>query len=147
MQIPTAYVEGYAKARAFDQDAADTYIWHTTIGDLQLDSVMEDVSSLAPPDLHRFIIAGVLQQDQSLCNAPESLRNFFQNLEDPPWLDHDSFQLGIRVFHKYADLLIIAFVSSVLVEGFTTLIAKSFAMTGRTATNLKAPSAKPPSVA
>ena len=106
----------------------------TTIGDLQLDSVMEDVSSLAPPDLHRFIRAGVLQQDQSLCNAPESLRNFFQNLEDPPWLDHDSFQLGIRVFHKYADLLIIAFVSSVLVEGFTTLIAKSFAMTGRTAT-------------
>ena len=130
---PMAYAEGYAKARAVDRDAADNYIRHTNIGDPQLDPVMEDISSLAAPELHRFIRAGMLQ-DESLRNAPESLRNFFQNLEDPAWLDHESFRPGVRVFHKYSDLLIMAFVSSVLVEGFTTLIAKSFAMTGRTAT-------------
>ena len=131
---PMVYAEGYAKARAVDRDAADNYIRHTNIGDLQLDPVMEEISSLAAPDLHRFISAGIQLQDEKLRNAPESLRNFFQNLEDPVWLDHESFRPGVRVFHKYADLLIIAFVSSVLVEGFTTLIAKSFAITGRTAT-------------
>ncbi len=131
--MPMVYAEGYAKARVVDRDAADNYIRHTNIGDPQLDPVMEDISSLSAPDLHRFIRAGMLQEE-SLRNAPESLRNFFQNLEDPAWLDHESFRPGVRVFHKYADLLIIAFVSSVLVEGFTTLIAKSFAITERTAT-------------
>ena len=33
IQVPSAYSEGYAKARLHDPEAADNYIRHTTIGD------------------------------------------------------------------------------------------------------------------
>ena len=56
---PSAYQQGYVKARMFNLAAADNYIKHTTIGDPVLDSVMEELSSLPPPDLHRFIKAGI----------------------------------------------------------------------------------------
>ena len=54
-QSPSAYSEGYAKARRYDQAAADNYIRHTTIGDPVLDSIMEELSSLSPAVLHHFI--------------------------------------------------------------------------------------------
>ena len=39
-QSPSAYTEGHAKARLYDQAAADNYIKHTTIGDPVLDPIM-----------------------------------------------------------------------------------------------------------
>lgn len=131
--VPSAYADGYTKARAVDREAADNYIRHTTIGDPVLDPVMEDVSSLAADDLHRFFGAGLKHQHELLRDAPQSLRDFFQNMEDPPWLDHESFRPGVRTFHAQVDLMLVAFVTGVLVEGFSTLIAKSFNMTGRVA--------------
>lgn len=68
-----------------------------------------------------------------LRKAPRALRNFFENLEEPEWLDYEAFRPGIRAFHTNADLMLVAFVAGVLVEGFSTLIAKSFNMTGRVA--------------
>ena len=57
---PQAYAEGYAKARLHDEAAADNYIRHTTIGDPELDPMMEELaSSMEPGDLHRFIGAGI----------------------------------------------------------------------------------------
>jgi hypothetical protein len=57
---PQAYAEGYAKARLYDEAAADNYIRHTTIGDPELDPMMEELaSSMEPGDLHRFIGAGI----------------------------------------------------------------------------------------
>ena len=131
-QPPSAYAEGYAKARLHDQAAADNYIRHTTIGDPMLDPVMEELSSLSPALLHHFIWAGVEQQHDVLHKAPQILRDFFQALDEPPpWLDYDAFRPGIRAFHANVDLMLVAFVTGVLVEGFSTLIAKSFNMTGR----------------
>ena len=130
--VPSAYSEGYAKARLHDQAAADNYIRHTTIGDPVLDPIMEELSSLSPAVLHHFIWAGVEQHDDVLLKAPQILRDFFQALDEPPpWLDHDAFRPGIRAFHANVDLMLVAFVTGVLVEGFSTLIAKSFNMTGR----------------
>ena len=130
--VPSAYSEGYAKARLHDQAAADNYIRHTTIGDPALDPIMEELSSLSPGVLHHFIWAGIEQHDDVLLKAPQILRDFFQALDDPPpWLDHDAFRPGIRAFHANVDLMLVAFVTGVLVEGFSTLIAKSFNMTGR----------------
>ena len=124
---PSAYQEGYAKARLHDQMAADNYIEHTEIGDPALDPVMEELSSLPPADLHRFIGAGIEQKDEVLRDAPQVLRDFFKTLdEEPPWLDHEAFRPGVRAFHKHVDLMLVAFVTGVLVEGFSTLIAKSF---------------------
>ena len=133
-QCPSAYSEGYAKARRYDQAAADNYIKHTTIGDPALDPIMEELSSLSPAVLHHFIWAGIEQQNEILRKAPQSLRDFFESLdESPPWLDYDAFRPGIRAFHANVDLVLVAFVTGVLVEGFSTLIAKSFNITGRVA--------------
>ncbi len=132
--IPSAYVEGYEnKARPHDQELADLYIRHTTIGDPVLDPIMEEISSLPTYDLHAFIEAGIEQHDGVLRDAPQPLRDFFWNFEEPAWLDHEAFRPGIRCFNVNVDLMLVAFVTGVLVEGFSTLIAKSFNKTGRTA--------------
>ena len=133
-QAPAAYSEGYAKARLHDQAAADNYIRHTTIGDPVLDPIMEELSSLPSAVLHHYIWAGIEQQNVYLRKAPQSLRDFFETIEEPPpWLDYDAFRPGIRAFHANVDLMLVAFVTGVLVEGFSTLIAKSFNITGRVA--------------
>ena len=134
-KIPSAYLEGYEKARLYDQALADNYVKHTTIGDPELDPIMEELSAeLSPGQLHRFVGAGIEQNEEALREAPAALRDFFKNLQEPPWLYYEGFRPGIRVFHENVDLMLGAFVTGVLVEGFSTLIAKSFGITGRVAT-------------
>ena len=95
---------------------------------------MEELSAaLSPSDLHRFIGAGIEQHEEVLRLAPRSLRDFFGNLQEPPWLYYEGFRPGIRAFHENVDLMLTAFVTGVLVEGFSTLIAKSFNITWRVA--------------
>lgn len=112
---------------------ADNYIKHTNIGDPLMDSLMDELSSLPPQELHGFIEAGIEQRDETLRKAPRVLCDFFKNLEEPPWLDHEAFRPGVRAFNANVDLMLTAFVTGVLVEGFSTLIAKSFRITGRVA--------------
>ena len=129
---PLAYAEGYAKACLYDQVRADNYIKHTTIGDPALDPVMEECSSLLPAELHRFIQAGMDQQDNAMRAAPKVLRDFFDTIHSPPpWLDYKVFETGIRAFHTNTTQILLAFICGVLIEGFSTLIAKSFHITGR----------------
>ncbi len=129
--VPTAYIAGYEKARPINQAVADSYIRHTTIGDPELDSLMMELSDLPPPVLHRYVSAGIEMNDGELAKAPEAMRKFFDSLEEPPWVNHEAYLPGMRAFHKNAGDTIIAFLCGVLVEGFTTLIRKSFIMTGR----------------
>ena len=132
MRVPSVYAEGYEKARRHDPAAAENYIRHTTMGDSELDPILEELSSMPPADLHRFIRAGIEQEDEILAWAPRALRDFFETIEEPPpWLDYDAFRPGIRAFHANVDLMLVAFVTGVLVEGFSTLIAKSFNITER----------------
>ena len=133
-QIPSDYVESHQQARRLDQAVADNYVKHTLIGDPELDPVMQELSSMPPDDLHRFIGAAIEQRDEVVCKAPQVLRDFFKNLEEsPPWLNRRAFEPGIRAFHANVDLMLVAFVTGVLVEGFSTRIAKSFRITGRVA--------------
>ena len=131
MKVPSAYAGGYAKARLRDQATADNYVKHTMMGDAVLDPIMEELSSVPPNDLHRFIRAGIERHDDDLRKAPQPLRDFFASLEDPPWLDREAFRPGVRAFNVNVDLMLVAFVTGVLVEGFSTLIAKSFNITKR----------------
>ena len=131
MKIPTAYAENYIKARPANPVVIDNYMKHTGIGDPVLDPIMEELSDMAPGELHRFIGAGIEGHDHVLRAAPEPLRDFFKNLEEPSWLDYEALRPGISAFHKNVDLMLVAFVTGVLVEGFSTLIAKSFRITGR----------------
>ena len=133
MTIPSAYVDGHKTARLQDEAVADNYVRHTMIGDPELDPIMDELSSLPPDQLHRFVGAGIEQRDEVLREAPQILREFFENLEDPPWLDFEAFRPGIRAFHANVNLMLVAFVTGVLVEGFSTMIAKSFSITGRVA--------------
>ena len=133
IQLPTAYAETYAKACGHDEGLAVNYIRHTTLGDPELDPVMEELSCMPTEELHRFIGAGIEQHGEVLRKAPQPLREFFANLKEPEWLDYEAFRPGIRAFHANVDLMLVAFVTGVLVEGFSTMIAKSFNITGRVA--------------
>jgi len=52
---PSAYVDGYAKARAVDRETADNYVAHTRIGDPVMDAVVEEMASLPPEQIHKFV--------------------------------------------------------------------------------------------
>ena len=102
------------------------------IGDPRLDPVMEELAELPRADMNRFIAAGIDRKAEVLCDAPQALRDFFEGLDDvPDWVDHASFDPGVRAFHANAVPILAAFVAGSLIEGFATLIAKSFFMTGR----------------
>lgn len=133
LQTPSAYLENYAKARLYDQPAADNYIRHTTIGDPELDPVMEELSSLPPADLHRFVKAGVEQESDVLRTAPKVLRAFFDKVDSdvPPWVDFESFKPGMYAFHENMNNMLVAYAIGSAVEGFSTLVSKSFSITGR----------------
>ena len=94
MTIPSAYVDGHKTARLHDEAFADNYVRHTIIGDPELDPIMDELSSLPTDKLHRYIGAGIEQHEEVLREAPQILRDFFDNLENPPWLDSKSFVRG-----------------------------------------------------
>ena len=132
LNAPSVYVEGYARARAVDPDAADNYIRHTTIGDPVLDPVMEELSELPPSDMHRFIRAGVEQNDDAvLRQAPQVLRDFFDTMEVPEWVDFEAFKPGQRAFFRNMSNMLIAYSIGSAVEGFSTLVSKPFSISGR----------------
>ncbi|MXW85897.1 MAG: DUF2236 domain-containing protein [Boseongicola sp. SB0673_bin_14] len=131
-RLPSIYVNGYAKARSVDPRAADNYIGHTWFGDVELDPVMEELAELPRAEMNRFIAAGIDRRPEVLREGPKALRDFFEGIDDAPdWVDHASFDPGIRAFHANAVPILAAFVAGSLIEGFATLIAKSFFMTGR----------------
>ena len=130
--VPSAYLDGYARAREVDREAADNYIRHTTIGDPELDPVMDELAELPPADMHRFIRAGVEQDDETtLKRAPQVLRDFFDDVEVPDWVDFEAFKPGQRAFYKNMSNMLIAYAIGSAVEGFSTLVSKSFSITGR----------------
>ena len=94
---------------------------------------MEEIGDLSSGDVQRFIKAGIEQRTEKLREAPQALRNFFDEFEEPHWLNYSAFAPGVRAFHENVDFMLAAFVAGVLVEGFSTTIAKSFSMTGRVA--------------
>ena len=133
MNIPTDYKEGYEKAQAVAPDVAAKYIAHMGIGDPLGEAMAKDLAEFSPEDSMRLVEAAMNGEDgDALQNAPASLREFFLDAENPPeWLDFSEFAPGVRMFHRNSPLVLAAFVAGVLIEGFTTNIAKSFLITGR----------------
>ncbi|MCE2463667.1 MAG: DUF2236 domain-containing protein [Dehalococcoidia bacterium] len=133
IELPTDYIPGYEKARALDPERADNYISHTTIGDPVMDAVVEELAELPQEKVHQFLQAGMDEDRDGMRNSPQLLRDFFFDApqSDPDWLDHDAFKPGVRAFQRNSVLILSAFVTGVLIDGFSTLISKSFAQTGR----------------
>ena len=128
--IPSAYIEGHARASAIDKRLADIYVRHTRIGDPLADAAVKDLASVSRNQASRFIKAGMNQDEGVLRDAPKSLRNVFAE-PDPPWLDHETFRPGTRAFLANVVNIFAAFVAGTLVDGFSTLISESFVQTGR----------------
>ena len=133
MIIPTDYTLGYEKARAIAPDIADKYLAHTLIGDPLAEELAEDLAEFSPKESAKLIQATMNEEgEEALRNAPDSLRKFFKEAETPPeWLDYSAFAPAVRMFFRNSQVTLAAFVAGVLVEGFTTNIAKSFFITGR----------------
>ena len=133
MNIPTDYILGYEKARAVVPDSAANYIAHTLIEDPLGEAMAEDLAEFSREESSRLIQAAINSEgEEALRDAPASLRNFFREVETPPeWLDYSAFAPGVRMFHRHSQVILAAFVAGVLIEGFTTNIAKSFFITGR----------------
>ena len=133
MSIPSDYNAGYEKARAVAPDIATNYVAHTLIGDPLGEAMTEDLAELGEAESGRLIRAAMNEEgEEALRDAPASLRAFFKDAETPPeWLDYSAFAPGARMFHRNSQVILGAFVAGVLIEGFTTNIAKSFFITGR----------------
>ena len=102
------------------------------IGDPLAEELADDLSLLSPEEQGRLIEAGMNRDEEALKSAPASLRRFFEDAETPPeWLDFSAFDPGVRMFQRNSKLVLVGFVAGVLIEGFTTNIAKSFFITGR----------------
>ena len=130
LNVPQAYVKGYASAQAIDREAAETYIRHTTIGDPLMDAAVADLALVPREQSARFIEAGMNQKEDILRDAPQSLREVFAEPE-PSWLDHEAFRPGVHAFQANVVNIFAAFVAGTLIDGFSTLISESFTQTGR----------------
>ena len=133
MNIPHDYQVGYAKARKVAPEMASNYLAHTHIADPVAEAMTEDLAELGPQKSWGLIQAGMESEgEEFLRDAPASMRAFFKEAETPPdWLDYSAFAPGVRMFHRSSGVILAAFVAGVLIEGFTTNIAKSFFITGR----------------
>ena len=130
--MPTDYLPGYEQARAIDPEMASRYVAHTLIGDPLAEAAVDDLAAVDRAEAARFMDLGMRGDSRALKAAPASLREFFGDAErQPEWLDHEAFAPGIRAFHRNSYIILMAFVTGVLIEGFTTNIARSFMLTGR----------------
>jgi len=116
-----------------DEAVADNYIAHTLIGDPVMDALLEELAPLNQAEVHRLIHAGMQEDTQGMKEAPQALRDFFTIVAEtePDWLDYDAFGPGIRAFQRNSIPVLSAFVTGVLIDGFSTLISTSFVQTGR----------------
>ena len=132
MQIPSSYQPGYKEALLTDPDLAKTYIQHTLIGDPDADALISAISDIDHEEQGEFIKAGMDLDEEKLRDAPQVVREFFEKIGTPPtWFDPQSVYPGCSGFHAYSDLFLTAFVTDIIIRGFTTLISQSFFMTGR----------------
>ncbi|MFD1624355.1 oxygenase MpaB family protein [Azospirillum griseum] len=132
MIIPSDYRTGFATAQRIDADLATLYVRHTTIGDPAADAVMEAFRAHPGPLQRDWMRRGIEDGPSALSDAPDAVRAFFADIETPPpWFSPDRALPGCRAFHRNSEMFLGAFVAAVLVEGFSTLISKSFSITGR----------------
>jgi len=131
-QVPSLYGEGYQRARVIDPVLAATYIAHMRIGDPFADAVMADLAKLDRAESSRLLRAALDQDEDILRDAPRSLQDFVTEVATlPAWYDREAAFHGCRVFLRNSDQFLMGFAGAAIVEGFSTTISRSFAITGR----------------
>lgn len=132
MEVPLAYQEGWGRARVAAPEAADRYVRHTAVGDPVADALMEELAGFPETTVTRWLRLGLETGPDAVAEAPERLRAFFRDCRQvPEWFDSSRVLPASRAFFAHSEMILGAFVAAVLIEGFATLISKSFSITGR----------------
>lgn len=130
--IPTDYRQGFLRGISSDKNLAENYLRHTLIGDPDADVLMECLVDLPPTEGQEWIRKGIEIGPRGLAAAPDAVRTFFEKVDAvPEWFDPNRVNAGCAAFHRHSEMFLGAFVGGVLVEGFASLISKSFCITGR----------------
>ena len=135
--VPACYVDGYNAARALDPNLADRYIRYTTLGDPLADRAVEQLAAIVEPrHVHRTISSTVNQYDDPPGNTPEALRELIESSAIvPDWFDRAVAAMATQAFLRNSDMVLGALVGGAIVEGFSTLISKSFRIRSRVILN------------
>ena len=127
MNIPSAYAAGYEAARARDPQLAEAYVRHTMVGDPLADAVIRDLGSLSPEEIHDTLAKALEGPEASRHGIPNSLLAFVQEARRiPAWFDRRRARVASQAFLRNSDIVLAALVGGSIVEGFSTLISKSF---------------------
>lgn len=132
MNTPDDYVAGYERARLIDSVLAEKYVEGTLEGDPPVDAALDVLDGYPAALRHEWIRKGIEGGPKAIADAPQAVRELFASMEEPPgWWNPVSAVVGCRAFHRHSQMFLGAFVGGVLIEGFSTLISKSFSITGR----------------
>ena len=131
--VPTCYVDGYEAARARDPEMAERYIRYTTQGDPLADRAVEQLAKVvAPQNVHRTIAKTVDRYFDPPKDTPEALRELIASSTVlPDWFDRDLAMKATRAFLRNSNMVLGGLVGGAIVEGFSTLISKSFRIRSR----------------
>ena len=135
--VPSCYVDGYETARKTDAAVADDYIRYTTLGDPVADAVVAELAQTATPaKVHGIIASSVNNHHDLPAGTPDSLRNLIADAgRMPEWFDPDLALQGTRGFLRNSDMVLGGLVGGAIIEGFSTLISKSFRIRSRITEN------------
>lgn len=133
MQIPSIYAEGYQAALAEDAELAKTYVRHTMIGDPLADRVVEELEETGrSKQVHSIVGRALANFDASDPAIPESLRELLEQASIvPDWYDRELAMVAARAFLRNPEVVLAGLAAGSIVEGFATLISKSFLLRGR----------------
>ena len=137
LNIPSCYVDGYEVARKVDPEMAEMYIRHTMIGDPVADAVVADLAANASPrEVHGVIASTLDNWDNLPPGTPEPLRNLVHTSGVvPDWYDRELAMDATRAFLRNSDMVLGGLIAGAIVEGFSTLISRSFRIRSRIVTN------------
>ncbi len=137
MNIPTSYQPGYEQARLIDEELAKTYIEHLVIGDPLADAAVKSLAGVDQQEKHRLIKACMEEDESGMREAPDALRELFDQLSRSSIeFDREKALLGSRMFHKFPGLFQLATaLHGVLIS--TEGSAQSFYITGRITSNTR----------
>ncbi len=129
---PSDYAGIERRSRDLDSESVERYRRHTWIGDPAADALIAELAEYPEAVGQGWIQAGIEGGPGAVGDAPETVRDFFTDIERvPDWFEPDGVRSGCRAFHRHSEMFVGAFVGAVLIEGFSTLISRSFSITGR----------------
>ena len=134
VHVPSALRSGYEVARVEDPSYADLYARHFTEGDPLADSAVAELAEIAGSGAgtHRIIGRALRDPYNMPSDTPALLRRLVEECSVvPDWFDPELAQAGCRAFHRNTEIVLGALSVGAIVEGFSTLISKSFRIRGR----------------